>query len=350
MAAKVLIVDDEYSIRKLMKTVLEDEGYNVLLAENGQQAIETVKKVPPDVILLDLLMPGMDGLEVLKILKNDDGFTHIPIIVVTALRGLEQMVNAFELGADDFLNKPVNIIELKTRVKAHLKVKAYHDHLLEDQEKLEQEVQKRTEQLREATKRIKEASIETIYRLSRAAEYKDEETGSHIMRINRYSVAIADELGLDKEFKERLFYATPMHDVGKIGVPDAILLKPTELSPEEFEIMKQHTIIGKKILEGSEYQVIKDAETVALTHHERWDGNGYPLGLKRYDIPLMSRIMTVADVFDALVSKRPYKEPIPVDEAVRIIKMGKGTQFDPEIVDAFMKAKDIIIDIKNKYK
>ena len=350
MAAKVLIVDDEYSIRKLMKTVLEDEGYNVLLAENGQQAIETVKKVPPDVILLDLLMPGMDGLEVLKILKNDDGFTHIPIIVVTALRGLEQMVNAFELGADDFLNKPVNIIELKTRVKAHLKVKAYHDHLLEDQEKLEQEVQKRTEQLREATKRIKEASIETIYRLSRAAEYKDEETGSHIMRINRYSVAIADELGLDKEFKERLFYATPMHDVGKIGVPDAILLKPTELSPEEFEIMKQHTIIGKKILEGSEYQVIKDAETVALTHHERWDGNGYPLGLKRYDIPLMSRIMTVADVFDALVSKRPYKEPIPVDEAVRIIKMGKGTQFDPEIVDAFMKAKDIIIEIKNKYK
>jgi len=350
LTAKVLIVDDEYSIRKLMKTVLEDEGYNVLLAENGQQAIETVKKTPPDVILLDLLMPGMDGLEVLKILKEDDGYTHIPIIVVTALRGLEQMVNAFELGADDFLNKPVNIIELKTRVKAHLKVKAYHDHLLEDQEKLEQEVQKRTEQLREATKRIKEASIETIYRLSRAAEYKDEETGSHIMRINRYSVAIADELGLDKEFKERLFYATPMHDVGKIGVPDAILLKPTELSPEEFEIMKQHTIIGKKILEGSEYQVIKDAETVALTHHERWDGNGYPLGLKRYDIPLMSRIMTVADVFDALVSKRPYKEPIPVDEAVRIIKMGKGTQFDPEIVDAFMKAKDIIIDIKNKYK
>ena len=343
-------MDDEYSVRKLMKTVLEDEGYNVLLAENGQQAIETVKKTPPDVILLDLLMPGMDGLEVLKILKEDDGYTHIPIIVVTALRGLEQMVNAFELGADDFLNKPVNIIELKTRVKAHLKVKAYHDHLLEDQEKLEQEVQKRTEQLREATKRIKEASIETIYRLSRAAEYKDEETGSHIMRINRYSVAIADELGLDKEFKERLFYATPMHDVGKIGVPDAILLKPTELSPEEFEIMKQHTIIGKKILEGSEYQVIKDAETVALTHHERWDGNGYPLGLKRYDIPLMSRIMTVADVFDALVSKRPYKVPIPIDEAIKIIKMGKGTQFDPEIVDAFMKAKDIIIDIKNKYK
>ena len=343
-------MDDEYSVRKLMKTVLEDEGYNVLLAENGQQAIETVKKTPPDVILLDLLMPGMDGLEVLKILKEDDGYTHIPIIVVTALRGLEQMVNAFELGADDFLNKPVNIIELKTRVKAHLKVKAYHDHLLEDQEKLEQEVQKRTEQLREATKRIKEASIETIYRLSRAAEYKDEETGSHIMRINRYSVAIADELGLDKEFKERLFYATPMHDVGKIGVPDAILLKPTELSPEEFEIMKQHTIIGKKILEGSEYQVIKDAETVALTHHERWDGNGYPLGLKKYDIPLMSRIMTVADVFDALVSKRPYKVPIPIDEAIKTIKMGKGTQFDPEIVDAFMKAKDIIIDIKNKYK
>lgn len=217
-------------------------------------------------------------------------------------------------------------------------------------ERKEAEVAQRTEQLREAFHKIKAASLDTIYRLSRAAEYKDENTGDHIKRMSHYSAAVARKMGLNGEAAEAILYAAPMHDVGKIGIPDHILLKPGKLDPDEWEIMKQHTIIGAKILESSETEFIQLAKVIALTHHEKYDGRGYPNGLTGSDIPLAGRIVAIADVFDALTSKRPYKEPFSVEKTFSIIKEGRGNHFDPEVVDAFFAIEDEILAIKEEYK
>jgi putative two-component system response regulator len=263
---------------------------------------------------------------------------------------VDDRVKALEVGADDFLSKPVDNTELRARVNSSLKVKAYNDHMRNYQKELEAEVAKRTEELRQAFQKIKLASLDTIFRLSQAAEYKDEDTGSHIKRMSHYAAAVARKLGLDDSAVETILYAAPMHDVGKIGIPDKILLKPAKLDPDEWAIMKQHTTIGANILKGSDAEFIKMAEVIALTHHEKWDGTGYPKGLKGKAIPLSGRIAAIADVFDAITSKRPYKEAFPLDKSLSIIKEGRGNHFDAEVVDAFFAIQDEIVEIKEHYR
>ena len=347
---KILVVDDEERNLRLMKAMLIPLGYEVVLARDGLEALDRVRKIPPDVILLDIMMPKMDGFELARQLKEDEGTKIIPIVMVTALKEVEDRVKALEVGADDFLTKPIDKTELQARVSSLLKVKAYNDHMLNHQKELEAEVAKRTEQLQQAFEKIKVASLDTIYRLSRAAEYKDENTGAHIQRMSRYSAAVARQIGLDDSTVEAILYAAPMHDVGKIGIPDLVLIKPGRLDPNEWEIMKQHSILGVQILEGSDAESIKLAEVIAHTHHEKWDGSGYPEGLKGSEIPIAGRITAIADVFDALTSKRPYKEAFPLEKAFIIIKEGQGSHFDPLVVDAFFAVENEIMSIKEKYK
>jgi putative two-component system response regulator len=347
---KILVVDDEVRNLRLMEAMLIPLGYDVILAGDGEEALEKVMALPPDVILLDVMMPRMDGFEVARRLKEDEETTIIPIVMVTALREVEDRVKALEVGADDFLSKPVERIELRARVQSLLKVKAYNDHMRDYQKELEAEVARRTEQLRQAFEQIRAASLDTIYRLSRAAEYKDEDTGAHIQRMSNYSAAVARQMGQDEATVEAILYAAPMHDIGKIGIPDHILLKPGKLDPDEWEIMKQHTVIGARILERADAEFIKLAEVIACTHHEKWDGSGYPNGLSGAEIPLAGRVTAIADVFDALMSKRPYKEPFSLEKSLAIIREGRGSHFDPDVVDAFFAVQDEILSIKQRYK
>ncbi len=325
-------------------------GYEVTLAEDGKEALEKVKEKAPDVILLDIMMPLMDGFEVARQLKGKEETKSIPIVMVTALSEVEDRIKALEAGANDFLTKPVDMAELRATVSSQMQVKAYHDHMRDYQKELEAEVAKRTKQLREALEKIKIASLDTIYRLSRAAEYKDEDTGAHIKRMSHFSVAVAKQMKLDDHTIETILYAAPMHDIGKIGIPDRILQKQAKLEPDEWEIMKKHTIIGSQIMEKSDAEFIKLGEIIALTHHEKWDGSGYPKGLKDKAIPLAGRITAIADVFDALTSKRSYKRAFSLEKSFTIIKEGKGSHFDPKVVAAFFSIEKEIISIKEKYQ
>ncbi len=346
---RILAVDDEDRNLRLIEAMLLPLGYEVLLARNGEDALRLASEFPPDVILLDIMMPGINGFEVARRLRRAEDTRIIPIIMVTALKEVEDRVKALEAGADDFLTKPVEKLELKARVASSVKVKAYNDHLRRYQKELEEEIARRTRELERAYGRVREASLDTIHRLSRAAEYKDEHTGDHIQRMSRYCVAIARKVGLSQKVLDNLLYAAPMHDIGKIGIPDRILLKPRRLDPDEWRIMKRHTIIGGKILSGSDVGFMRLAEVIAMTHHERWDGKGYPKGLSGTQIPLVGRICAVADVFDALTSRRPYKEPICVEDSCAIIREGEGARFDPDVVRAFFDAEPEVLEIKNLY-
>ena len=345
--AKILVVDDEDRNLRLMELLLTSFGYDVITASNGEEALEKVHDIPPDVILLDAMMPKIDGFEVAKRLKREEETKIIPIVMVTALNEIEDRVKALEAGADDFLNKPVDKTELRARVQSLVKVKAFNNYMRNYQKDLETEVAKRTIQLRKALKKLKEVSLESIRHLCRAAEYRDENTGDHIKRMSHYTCAVARKMGLNKQTVENLLYTAPMHDAGKIGIPDYILLKLAELNDKEWEIMKRHTIIGAKILAGSDAKFIKLAQTIALTHHEKWDGSGYPKGLKGSKIPLVGRIAAIADVFDALTSRRPYRMKLfSLEVAFNHIKKERGRHFDPEAVDAFFAVKDQILLIK----
>ena len=346
----ILIVDDEDRNLRLIEALLLPMGYDVLKAANGKEATQMAMETSPDVILMDIMMPVMDGLEAVKILKQDAETRIIPVVMITALREVNDRIKALEAGADDFLSKPVDKTELRIRVQTLVKVKAYNDHLRNYQKQLEAEVARKTIQLRKTLEALQIASLDSIHRLSRAAEYKDEDTGAHIERMSRYSEAVARKMGLDGKTVERILYAAPMHDVGKIGIPDKILLKPGKLDPDEWEIMKQHAAIGARILGGSRTGFIKLAEVIALTHHERWDGSGYPQGLRGTRIPNVGRITAIADVFDALTTRRPYKEPFSLEKSFAIIRESKGTHFDPDVVDAFFAVQDEILAIKETYQ
>ncbi len=341
---KILVVDDEVQNLLLIETALAHMNYTVILAKDGVEAIEKVRNNPPDVILLDIMMPRMNGLEVTRELKKSEETKIIPIVILSGLKDVEDRIKYLEAGADDFLSKPIDIAELRTRVRTLLEVKAYYDHMRNDKKELENEVKIRTKQ-------IKDASLETIYRLSRASEYRDEDTGEHIQRMSYYAAAVYRKMGMEEKDVEGILYASPMHDVGKIGIPDEILLKPGKLDSTEWEVMKKHTIIGGKILEGSQTEFVKLAEAIALTHHEKWDGSGYPNGLKNTEIPLSGRVTAIADVFDAVSSKRPYrKEPFSLEKSLEVINKGKGNHFDPDIVNTFLSIKNEIESIKEKYK
>ena len=345
----ILVVDDQAQNIELLEAYLVPQGYEIVKATNGEEALGKLSDNQIDLILLDVMMPDMDGFEVTRRVRQDNTHRLLPIILVTALRDTEDRVKGIEAGCDDFISKPVDKMELLARVRSLLKVKAYNDLMSNYQKELESEVTGRTEELKHALEKIKAASLETIYRLSMAAEYKDKETGAHIKRMSLYSAAVTRRMGLTESTIETILYAAPMHDLGKIGIPDLILMKPAKLDPREWEIMKQHTVIGAKILQGSDAEFIRLGETIALSHHEKWDGSGYPNSLKGIEIPITGRITAIADVFDALTSKRPYKEPFSVEKSLAIIREGRGSHFDPDVADAFFAIQDEILTIKKQY-
>jgi len=346
----ILVVDDDVRNLRVIEAMLLPEGHTILTALNGKECLATVNEAPPDLILLDVMMPGMDGFEVAQQLKASEITKSIPIVMVTALGDVEYRVRALECGASDFLSKPVEKNELRARVDSLLQVKAYYDYLHTHQQQLENEVARRTAQLERAVRQSKAASKEVIYRLVRASEYKDEDTGNHVRRMSEYSAAVARAHGLPADDVENILLAAPMHDVGKIGIPDSVLLKPGKLTEEEWVIMREHTVIGGCILEGSDIAFVDLGRIIAMTHHEKWDGSGYPLALQGDEIPLPGRIVAIADVFDALTSKRPYKEPMPNEKALAILEEGSGKHFDPQIVQAFLKALDDILAIQQKFQ
>ena len=351
MPNKILIVDDEEPNRKLLTSLLGVLGYATETALNGIEAIKLTKSFMPDLVILDIMMPDMDGYEACHLIKSDPETTNIPVVIVTALSDRESRLKGLNVGANDFLTKPIDRSELTIRVRNLLKIKEYEDFVLRHNQLLEDEVKKRTYELQVAMQEIEKAQeatkrsyIETIHRLTLAAEYKDEDTATHIKRISHYSRILSKKLGQTEDFMETIFYASPMHDIGKIGIPDNILLKPGKLTVEEFEKMKSHTLIGAKILSNSHSDFLRSAETIALSHHERWDGTGYPHRLKGDEIPLTGRIMNIIDQYDSLRSKRPYKPCFSHEKTFEIITKGddrtKPEHFDPSVLSAFIQVAD----------
>ncbi|MGI2176624.1 HD domain-containing phosphohydrolase [Shewanella frigidimarina] len=345
----ILVVDDNRQNIELMQAYLEPKGYNIVTATGGQEALDTLANHPIDLILLDIMMPGMNGFEVTRRVRQNETLKLLPIVLITALRETKERVKGIDAGCDDFITKPVDKNELLSRVKSLLKIKDYNDLRANYNKQLEADVAERTEDLRQALASLKAASLETIHRLTMASEYKDEETGAHIQRMSLYSEAVARSVGLDEHTVENILFSASMHDLGKISTPDHILLKPGKLDAAEWEIMKQHTVVGANILKGSNSEVIKMGEVIARSHHEKWDGSGYPEGLKGSDIPIAARIVAIADVFDALSSTRPYKKSFSEEKTFAIIREGSGSHFDPDIVDAFFAVQKEILTIKKKY-
>ncbi|MCK8137121.1 two-component system response regulator [Pseudoalteromonas sp. 2CM28B] len=320
---RILIVDDEPANLKVMREVLGNQ-YRMSFAKSGAAALALLEKEQPKLILLDIMMPDMNGFEVCEILKSTPALSHIPIIFVTALGDESDEFKGFELGAVDYITKPISPAIVRARVKTHLSL-----------------VQ---------AEQLKQAHVDLVHRLGRAAEYKDTDTGEHIARMSQYSKLLALEFGMGEQQAELLRQAAPMHDVGKIGIPDAILLKPGRLTPDEFDHMKQHAAIGAQILANSSSPLLQLAHKLALEHHEKWDGSGYPNGLKGEQISVEGRIVAIADVFDALTSKRPYKEAWGVEEALEHMQAQAGKHFDPHLINLFVNKLDAIIAIKNTYQ
>lgn len=332
---RILVADDDKFQRQIFDDLIKDSGYECLTVESGLEALEKLAGYQPDIVITDVIMPGMNGFEVTKRIKADPLTMHIPVVIVTTLSDMASKVNGLECGADELLSKPVDETEFRIRIKNLLKIKRYADYLLEHGRALEGEVINKSEQLEKAFEKIRMGYIETEYRLTLAAEYRDKETGGHIKRISLYSQLLARVMGLPEARVEAIFFASPMHDVGKIGIPDAILLKAGRHTKEEALIMKSHTLIGAKILHGSESEMLQAAEEVALTHHEDWDGSGYPKGLKGDEIPLPGMIVHLVDIYDALRSKRPYKNPIDHETACRMLAEEKY-RFSPLVFKAFL--------------
>lgn len=289
----------------------------------------------PDLILLDIMMPDMDGYEVCRSLKSDPRTKNIPVIFVTAKGEVEDETRGFELGAVDYITKPISPPIVRARVHAQLA-------LYDQNRALEEKVNQRTAELNKSR-------LEIVRRLGRAAEFKDNETGMHVMRMSYYSQIIAKAIGMDDKEVDLLLNAAPMHDIGKIGIPDNVLLKPGKLDAEEWYLMKKHPEFGANIIGEHESELLEMARTVALTHHEKWNGQGYPNGLSGEDIPLVGRIVAIADVFDALTTERPYKTAWTVEKAVNLIKEEAGQHFDPDLVPVFLDNLPAILEIKEKY-
>jgi putative two-component system response regulator len=327
--ARVLLVDDQELNLRVIRQVLERAGLrNITMTQDPYAVAPLVALHTPDLIVVDLHMPGLDGFGVMAALRPQlDAAGYLPILVLTADVTDDARRRALEGGARDFLTKPIDSIEVILRTRNLLETRMLYLEIELRNVDLEQRVRERTAQ-------VEAAQLETLERLARTAEYRDDQTGRHVVRVGRVAAMIGRTIGLDDEAVRLLRLAAPLHDLGKIGIPDAILLAPRRLDPEEFEEMKTHTVIGSRILAGSSSTLLQLAERIAMTHHERWDGKGYH-GLATSDIPLASRIVGLADVFDALTHERPYKSAWPLERAVDEIRGSRGTHFDPTIVDAF---------------
>jgi putative two-component system response regulator len=343
-APKVLLVDDNTANLQVLRENLDGLGYKLLIAKNGRTALDIVRKAHPDLVLLDIMMPEMDGYEVCRRLKSAEETSHIPVIFLTAMADAEDEAKGLALGAVDYITKPINPELVRARVRNHLELKRHRDHL-------EQLVQVKTREV-QLTQAVMIESLATL------AEYRDPETGGHIKRTQNYVKALAVHLKdhprfrdlLDAQTIELLYLSAPLHDMGKVGVRDQILLKPGRLDEAEFAEMKKHTLIGEEALRITEQKLgkstfLRHAREIAGSHQEKWDGSGYPRGMKGDAIPVSGRLMALADVYDALISKRVYKPPFPHAKAVQIIREGRDTHFDPDVVDAFLALEDTFRNI-----
>lgn len=329
-ASRIMLVDDEPVNLKLLAKMLQGKGYhNLDPIQDPRQVIDAYIANPPDLILLDINMPHMDGYAVLNALQAQRDPMLPPIVVLTAQQGRDYMLRALEAGARDFITKPLDQFELYARVRNLLDTRQAHRMARDQNAALEAMVQERTLELQRTR-------LQIVQRLGQAAEYRDNETGFHVLRMSKVSALLARHLGWGDARCELMLHASPMHDVGKIGVPDAVLLKPGKLNSEEWELMKAHVTIGAELLSNADSDLLHMAREIALGHHEKWDGSGYPGGLKGEAIPIAARIVAVADVFDALMSKRPYKEAWKEEDAVAYIRENAGTHFDPEVVECFI--------------
>lgn len=357
-----MVVDDEPINLRLIGKLLNARGYDRhTLISDPTTVIERVQAERPDVLLLDIMMPQISGLEVLRQLKENESTRFLPVIVLTAVDDESVKSEALELGALEFLPKPFNNTELALRLRNVLKLKKYQDWLHNENRHLENIVAERSRQLMRSR-------FEVVRRLAKAAEFRDNETGRHVIRVSMYAAEIARGLGLSDDDVELVYQTTPMHDLGKIGIPDNILLKPGKLTDDEFAEMKRHTIIGFEMLmerlpkpddvrttlsgtfdDDERNPLITTSSMIALTHHEKLDGSGYPFGLSGTQIPLEGRIVAVADVFDALQAARPYKDPFPLERCLAILRESSGTHFDPAVVDVFFKRLDKIRIIQTEY-
>ncbi|MEM9351493.1 MAG: HD domain-containing phosphohydrolase [Planctomycetota bacterium] len=357
-SGKIMIVDDEEFNILVVRRFLREAGYSEFVTiVDPTEAVDTARYESPDILLLDIVMPGLSGLEVLRQLKSNPQLSQIPVIILTASSEQPVKLEALELGATDFLAKPVDPSELRLRVKNTLTIKAQQDYLANYSTALEEEVRQRTAELEDSRR-------EVVHCLARAAESRDEQTGHHIVRVGLYAGVIAEQLGYCRRDVEMLKLAALLHDVGKIGVPDAILRKPGKLAPLEFEVMKGHCDLGSSIIRplpvggssgaspaspGHASPLMRLAAVIAESHHEKWDGTGYPKGLKGEAIPMEGRIVAVADVFDALTNKRPYKKALPLEETLEIMEQSRGTHFDPIVLDAFLSRLPDVIRVSDKY-
>ena len=341
LAGRILIVDDQQPNILLLERMLRSAGYQAVTSTMDPFAVAALHAAQPfDLILLDLQMPGMDGFQVMEGLRSSDPLGYVPILVITAQPA--QKLRALQAGARDFVSKPFELPEVLARVRNLLEVRLLNRELNANNEVLEQRV-------RERTLDLESSYLETIFTMTRAAEHKDEDTGAHVQRISYYSRELARHLGLDEALVAKIFFASPMHDIGKIGIPDHILLKTSAFTPEEWEVMREHPLMGWRILgqSGSPYLVM--GAEIALNHHERWDGSGYPAGKRGEEIPMAARIMNICDIYDALRSKRPYKPALEHARTMEIISLGDGRthpgHFDPVILKAFQQHHTTFRDV-----
>lgn len=343
MTQQVLIVDDSEINLVLFDTLIKKIGgcqsTNFL---DSVDALAWAQSHDLDLIIVDYMMPALDGIEFIRRLRLTPGKQAVPILMITTNEQKEVLYEALDAGATDFLTKPIDRIEFLARTKNMLSLSKSRVQLADRAAWLAEEVRK-------ATAEISERELETVVRLSKAAEYRDPETGAHIVRMAHFAALIGRGMGLSQEDQDLLLLAAPLHDVGKVGIPDAILLKPGRLDAAELAIMKKHAEYGHQILAGSLSRVLQAGAVIALTHHEKFDGTGYPRGLQGQDIPVFSRIVAVADVFDALTSRRPYKSAWTLESAVENLRAGAGTSFDPACIDALLSQWDDILAIRNRF-
>jgi len=333
--ARVLVVDDEPANVRVLERLLQRAGYHRIRTTSDSREVEDLfEDFDPDLVLLDLHMPHLDGFELMELLNEKIGpDVYLPVLVLTGHTDPDTKRRALSLGAKDFVGKPFESTEVLLRIKNLLETRTLHEELRAHSETLERKVQSRTRELAEA-------QTEILHRLALAAEYRDDVTGRHAERVGVVSALIAGALRLPEDEVRVIRRAAPLHDVGKIGIPDAILMKPGPLSPQEFEVMRSHTTIGGRILSGTDYRLLETARLIALYHHEKWDGSGYQPGRAGEDIPLVGRIVAAADAFDCLTHERPYKTPTSLEAAKEEIQRTSGSHFDPEVADALLAALD----------
>jgi len=337
--ANILIVDDEPANVKLLQKILQRKGYqNVHCTTDSREVKALCQTINFDAYLLDIRMPHLDGYDVMDMLTKRFAGDYLPVLVLTAQTDRDTRLKALESGAKDFLTKPFDQLEALTRIYNLLEVRLMHNKIRNQNKSLEDTVRQRTAELYETR-------MEVINRLGLAAEYRDNETGNHIIRMSRYAQLLALAYGLPKDEADTILNAAPMHDIGKIGIPDKVLLKPGKLDKDEWEIMQNHVNIGAEILSGHESGLMETAKLIALHHHEKWDGSGYPAGLKGNEISIEGRICAIVDVFDALMSERPYKKAWPLEKALTLIDEEAGKHFDPNLAPLMRKIMPEVLEI-----